>query len=416
MYTDHIIVISVELCIEMILHFTFHIAFYTIESMPQDLFIRNCDIVSKGETRSDCNILIENGAVADVGRGLKPPPHIERLDAQGRVASPGFIDVHIQGAGGADVLDGSEESLRTMAKSCLRFGVTSFLATTVYKPGQHNGHLREASRCTGRDLGGARLEGIHLEGPFISPSKRGMIQPDSICNPELDELGNIFKLTDGTLKIMTIAPELENSLQIIGRLRNEGVVASFGHSAATLEQTALGIEAGISHVTHLFNTMPSLHHREPGPLPAIFESDLDVQIIPDGVHVHPSILQLACRIIGCERVIAITDGMQAMGLPEGIYEYNSLRYRSLHGTARYEDGTLIGTALGMNECLKRLKQHVQFSWEQTLRTATVNPARVLGLQIDDTGIYRGMRGDIVLLDSAFSVFATIVSGKIVYRA
>ena len=390
--------------------------FYTIESMPQDLCISNCALVSKGKTTSDCNILIQNGTVTDVGIGLKPPPHIERLDAQGRVASPGFIDVHIQGAGGADVLDSSEESLRTMAKTCLRFGVTSFLATTVYKPGQQNSHLRVAARCTGQDLGGARLEGIHLEGPFISPVKRGMIQPDSICNPDFNELDNILNVTDGTLRIMTIAPELENNQQIIRRLGDEGVVASFGHSAATLEQTEQGISAGICHVTHLFNTMPPLHHREPGPLPAILESDLDAQIIPDGVHVHPSVLRLACNMLGCDRVIAITDGMQAMGLPEGIYEYNTLRYRSVHGTARYEDGTLIGTALGMNQCLKRLKQHARFSWEQTMRTATVNPARVLGLRVDDTGIAKGMRGDIVLIDSAFSVFATIVSGRIVYRA
>ena len=383
--------------------------------MSQDLVIVNCRPVGVEENHSPCNILIENGVVTQLDTGAKPPSHVKKLDAQGRIASPGFIDIHVQGAGGADVLDASEESLRTIAKTCSRFGVTAFLATTVYKPGQRNDHIREAARCTGRDLEGARLLGIHLEGPFICTEKRGMIQPDSICLPETKELEHILTLADGTLKIMTIAPELENNLQLINSLREAGIVASFGHSAATHEQTLQGIDSGISHVTHLFNAMPLMHHRNPGALPAIFESDLSVQIIPDGVHIHPSVIGLACRLLGFERVVAITDGMQAMGLPDGEYEYNTLRYTSVDGTARYEDGTLIGTALGMNELLRRLQNYAQFSFEQTLLTATVNPSQVLGVQNTNAGVVRGMQGDLVILDSSFSVYATIVSGKVVYQ-
>ena len=242
-----------------------------------------------------------------------------------------------------------------------------------------------------------------------------MIQPDSICRPDTGELEQILRLADGTLKMMTIAPELHNNLQLIGILRNEGVVASFGHSAATHEQTTQGIESGISHVTHLFNAMPLMHHRKPGALPAIFSSKLSVQIIPDGVHIHPSVVGLACGLLGFERVVAITDGMQAMGLPDGDFEYNGLRYTSKDGTARYEDGTLIGTALGMNKLLRRLQNYTRFNFEQTLRTATVNPAQVLGLQNADAGIVPGMQGDLVILDSSFSVHATIVSGKVAYQ-
>ncbi len=395
--------------------FTFHPSFCTIETMPRDLLIANCRPVGDFESHAPCDILIENGVVTQLGKRVKHAPHVKGLDAQGRMVSPGFIDVHVQGAGGADVLDGNEESLRTIAQTCARFGVTAFLATTVYRPGHDNDHLHEAARFTGRDLGGARLLGIHLEGPFISMEKRGMIQPDSICQPGAGELEHILQLTKGTLKLMTIAPELENNLQLIASLRDEGVVASFGHSAATHEQTLQGIEAGISHVTHLFNAMPVMHHRNPGSLPAIFESDLSVQIIPDGVHIHPSVVRLACRLLGFDRVVAITDGMQAMGLPDGEYEYNKLRYRSVDGTARYEDGTLIGTALGMNELLIRLQDYAQFSFEQTLRAAAVNPARVLGLEIADAWVARGMEGDLVILDSSFSIYATIVSGKVVYQ-
>jgi N-acetylglucosamine-6-phosphate deacetylase len=382
--------------------------------MGENLFICNCSTAGTSYKGDTFSILIERGVVTKMGSGVKPPQNVKTLDARGNMVSPGFIDVHVQGAGGADILDGSEDALRTISRTCARFGVTGFLATTVFKPGQQNSHLAEAAEYTGKDLGGARLLGIHLEGPFISTAKRGMIQRDSICKPSLEELERILTLTDGALKIMTIAPELENNLQLIGRLKNAGVVASFGHSAASLQQTVMGIDAGISHVTHLFNAMPQMHHREPGALPAIVESNIDVQIIPDGIHVHPAVLRLACTILGHERVVAITDGMQAMGLPDGEYEYNSIRYRSKDGTARYEDGTLIGTALGMAELLQRLNRHVQFSFEQTLATATVNPARVLGQQHASISVVEGMPGDLVILDSHFAVYNTVVSGKIVY--
>ena len=385
------------------------------KTMSQDLYISNCKPVGTHENHRPCSILIENGVVTQVGTHMKPPSHVQELDARGRMVSPGFIDVHIQGAGGADVLDGSESSLRTIAKTCTRFGVTGFVATTVYKPGQPNDHLKEAARFTGAYLGGARLLGIHLEGPFISQDKRGMIQPDSICRPDLEELERILRLTEGTLKIMTIAPELDNNRQLISRLRDSGVIASFGHSAATYEQTLQGIKAGISHVTHMFNTMPPLHHRNPGPLPAICESDLSVQLIPDGVHIHPAVVRLACSLLGFKRIVAITDGMQAMGLPDGEYEYNGLRYISADGTARYGDGTLIGTSLGMNELLRRLKNCAQFSFEQTLETATVNPTQILGLHDIGIGITPGMGGDLVILDSSFTVYATIVSGIVMFQ-
>lgn len=383
--------------------------------MSNNLFISNCRVIGDRAAPDHFDLLIEHGIVTQLGKKLKPPPGIERLDAGGSLVSPGFIDVHVQGAGGADVLDGSEEAFRTMAQTFARFGVTAFLATTVYKPEQDNFHLREAARNTGKDLGGARLLGTHLEGPFISPYKRGMIQPDSICPPSTGELERILELTRGTLRMMTIAPELENNLKLITRLKEQGVVASFGHSSATHEQTLQGIEAGISHVTHLFNAMPAMHHREPGSLPGLFESDLSAQVIPDGVHIHPAVLRLACRLLGPERTVTITDGMQAMGLPDGEYKYNTLRYRSVDGTARYEDGTLIGTALGMSELLRRLQDFAQFSFEQTLRTATVNPARVLGLGTCNETITQGMKGDLVILDPSFSVHATIVSGKVVYQ-
>ena len=359
------------------------------------------------------SVLIRQGVIEKVGRADRAD---QVLDAGGRIVAPGLIDVHIQGAGGADVLDATPEALETMSRTCARFGVTSFLATTIYKPGQENRHLRVAAECVGRDLGGARLLGTHLEGPFISPQKRGMIQPDCIILPSPAILGDIYTLLGDTLKMMTVAPELPGSAEIVRTLVDNGAVASFGHSKATYDETVRGFGMGITHVTHMFNAMASLHHRDPGPLAAIFEKpDITCQVITDGVHIHPAVLRLAFHAIGPERFITITDGMHAMGLPDGHYVYNKLEYESKNGTARYKDGTLIGTALGLSQMLARLTQFAPCSAATAIKTVTANAAQVLGLAGTKGSIAPGRDADLVILENDLSVRATIVGGQVVYQ-
>jgi N-acetylglucosamine-6-phosphate deacetylase len=435
------------------------------------LLITNCMLHDDAGAGPLCSALIEDGRIVQIGLLGGPVWAEEVLDAQGCVLSPGLIDVHVQGAGGADVLDATPEALRTISRTCARFGVTSFLATTVYMAGQANRHLKIAAECTGSDLGGAHLLGVHLEGPFISMEKRGMIQPPCIAAPSMAILGDIQALSAGTLRMMTVAPDLPECLDIIRALQDQGVIASLGHSKATYDQALRGFEAGITHVTHLFNAMPSLHHRDPGPLAAIIERpDITCQVITDGVHLHPSVLRLAYHALGPERFVTITDGMQAMGLPDGMYLYNGIPYESKNGTARYKsvrekrvvgpspserpqgaegeagdapecivdasrqsrgalqpgearasshpcsvDGTLIGTALGLNGMLERLIRFAGCDRTTALRTATENPAQVLGLGHTKGGLVPGMDADLVLLRPDLSVFATIVAGRIVYR-
>jgi N-acetylglucosamine-6-phosphate deacetylase len=359
------------------------------------------------------SILMRHGTIEKVGRADRAD-HV--LDAGGRTIAPGFIDVHIQGAGGADVLDATPEGLETMARTCARFGVTSFLGTTIYKPGQENRHLKVAAECVGRDLGGARLLGTHLEGPFISSQKRGMIQPDCITLPSPAILNDIYGLLGDTLKMMTVAPELPGSAALVRTLRDQGAVASFGHSKATYDETVRGFEMGITHVTHLFNAMASLHHRDPGPLAAIFEKpDITCQVITDGVHSHPSVLRLAFHAIGPKRFVTITDGMHAMGLPDGHYVYNKLEYESKDGTARYKDGTLIGTALGLSQMLARLTRFAPCSAVTAIKTVTENAAQVLGLGQTKGSIAPGRDADLVILENDLTVHATIVAGQVVYQ-
>jgi N-acetylglucosamine-6-phosphate deacetylase len=219
-------------------------------NMSQKLLITNCKLFDAADNEQTTSILIENGIITQIGQ-INSGIYKNILDAHGRIIAPGFIDIHIQGAGGADVLDATPEALKAISQTCARFGTTSFLATTVFKPNQENQHVALAAQYVGRDLGGANLLGIHLEGPFISPQKRGMILPECICPPSLQLLDKIQDVTKGRLKIMTIAPELSGNLQIIRRLIDSNIIASFGHSNATYEQTLDGFAAGVSHVTHL---------------------------------------------------------------------------------------------------------------------------------------------------------------------
>jgi N-acetylglucosamine-6-phosphate deacetylase len=379
------------------------------------LLVTNCRLYDAADD-SLHSLWIRDGVIERVAAAGLPARADETLDAHGRIAAPGLLDVHIQGAGGADVLDATPEALQILSRTCARFGVTGFLATTVYKPGQANRHLQVAADCAGRDLGGARLLGVHLEGPFIAAAKKGMIQPDCLAEPSPAVLNDILRLLGDTLVMMTIAPELPGSLDLIQALVRGGTVASLGHSQATYEQTLRGFVAGITHVTHLFNAMPSLHHRDPGPLAAVFERpDITCQVITDGVHLHPSVVRLTFHAVGPERFVTITDGMHAMGLPDGRYLYNGLEYESKDGTARYKDGTLIGTALGLNQMLGRLTQFTQCPLPVAIKTVTENAARVVGLAQTKGTLAAGKDADLVILEDDFDVHATIVAGRVVYH-
>jgi N-acetylglucosamine-6-phosphate deacetylase len=244
-----------------------------------------------------------------------------------------------------------------------------------------------------------------------------MIQEDCLAPVDGASLERIRDLAEDHLRMMTIAPELPGALQLIAGLQSEGVVCSFGHSQADYQQTLAGIEAGIGHATHLFNAMLPMHHREPGPIPALLESvGVSVQIIADGVHIHPVVLRLVLQRLAENRLVLITDGMQAMGLPDGRYLYNGLDYESKNGTARYLDGTLIGTSLGMSELVARCILHSHCSLEQAIRGASYNPACVLGLQDRKGSIEEGKDADLVVLNPDLSVSLTLRSGHCIYRA
>lgn len=378
------------------------------------LLIKNCRLYNSSPDVKPVDIFIEGKTISSITCG-EDRHGVDQIDAGGRVAVPGFIDVHIQGAGGADILDGTEEALQTISETLAKTGTTGFLGTTVVKPEENNAHLKFGKNFVGQGLQGAIMLGFHLEGPFINVKKKGGLSEKCIYDSSPEKLDEILGITGNTLKMMTIAPELPGNLNIIKSLVNNDVIAAFAHSDATYEETIRGFEAGINHVTHLFNAMPPLHHRNPGPLTAIFEhNEITAQIISDGHHIHPHIINLIYRIIGGDRCICITDGVQGMGLPEGRYIYNGKEYESNNGAARYLDGTLIGSTMTLGNIAVKFMEFTGCSFETAINTVTGIPAKLLGIDDKKGSLESGKDADIVLLDSDYSVWSTFVEGTQVY--
>lgn len=380
--------------------------------MIRHLHIRNCRLASAPDRPT--GVLLDGPIITAVG--IQDATGSECLDAGGRLLSPGFIDVHVQGAGGADVLDGTREALAVMSATLARLGTTSFLATTVARPRTGHDHLRVVRECMKEDLGGARILGVHLEGPFINVVKKGGISPDGIYAYTPESYRELFDAAGDSVRMMTIAPELPGAVECIRRLVDRGIIAAFAHSQAGYDDFLRGCDAGISHVTHIFNAMNGLHHREPGPITAIFgHASITAQIISDGNHVHPAVVRLLASVIGTRRCVCITDGVQGMGLPEGAYTYNGRAYESRDGVARYLDGTLIGTTMGLGQIARRFRTFTGCSTAEALETVTINPARLLGIDASHGTIAPGKAADLVVLNDDLSVYATIVAGTIVHH-
>lgn len=379
-----------------------------------NLLIKNCRLYNSLIENDFTDILIRDKTIVKIEKDIESEAEV--INANGRITAPGFIDVHIQGAGGADILDGSVESLEKMSRTLAALGTTAYLGTTVVKPQEDNKHLKVAREYVDKDMGGAVLLGFHLEGPFINVKKKGGLDPASIYDSSAEKLEEIFQATGHKLKMMTIAPELPGNLDIIKTLVRNNVIASFAHSDATYEEAKKGFEAGINHVTHLFNAMPPINHRVPGPLAAIFEDDeITAQVISDGHHLHPAIVNMIYNIIGAERSICITDGMHGMGLPEGNYLYNGREYESKGGAAKYLDGTLIGSTTSLGNIALKYMEYTGCSLEDAINTVSKNPAALLGISDRKGTIETGKDADIVLFDGDNSIYTTIINGKIVYR-
>ena len=336
---------------------------------------------------------------------------VEVIDAQGAYVSAGFIDMHIHGSGGADVMDATPEALKTICATLPRTGTTSFLATTMTMSQKAIVKALENVRHCRSSLFGAQVLGVHLEGPFINASKHGAQDAAYVQQPNTSWIESYFDI----VKMITIAPEVAGGEAFLLQMKKiaPDIILSIGHSEATYEDSMKSFDNSISHVTHLFNAMPAYHHREPGIVGACFDrKDVSCDIIADLVHTHPHHLRLAHQIKR-EQLILITDAMRAGCMREGTYNLGGQEVRVRGKHAMLSDGTLAGSVLQMNEALKNMVMHTEMTLPETVYSVTQAPARKLGLSKGE--LKSGYDADLVIFDEDFSIISTIVAGETVYQ-
>ena len=331
---------------------------------------------------------------------------------------PGFIDEHVHGAGGADTMDGSIEALSTMANALAKEGTTAFLATTMTQSEENILRALGAVKAyrEKNPAAGARLAGVHLEGPFISAAHKGAQPEEYIAKPDIALFGEYQRASGDCIKIVTLAPEEEGAAELVKYLTAHGVLSSVGHTSAKFHDVERAVLNGATHTTHTFNAQSPLHHREIGTVGAALLLDaLTCELIADCIHVSVPAMKLLFQCKG-EKVILITDAIRAKGLKDGESELGGQKVFVKNGEARLADGTLAGSVLKMNIALKNAVKEAGVPLERAVRCATENPARALGIFHETGSIEVGKRADFSVLDEDFNVVMTVRDGETVYRA
>lgn len=323
---------------------------------------------------------------------------------------PGMIDMHIHGANGADVMDASPQALNTIIHALPAEGTTAFVPTTMT---QHKDKITEALEniANNATTDGAEILGINLEGPFISRQKLGAQSGRWVLEPDTKLFDQWQQISGNKIKNVTIAPEEKGTLDLIKHLHNHGVIASLGHSNCSYEKAVAGIAAGASNATHLFNAMSNIHHRFPGlPTAVLLDDSVTVEIIADGIHLHPAIIQLIFKIKGPDKIILITDSIRAKFLDDGTYELGGQKIKVVDYTVTLEDGTLAGSTLTMDRALRNVMKFTGCSLTDAITMATKNPAEKLGVFNRKGSLAPNKDGDIVILDDKYQVVMTMCKG------
>lgn len=383
--------------------------------------INNLMVHSEKETYKNGYIKVVDGKIAEVG-----PVSQYKQDDDAKVITlspdyqviPGAIDIHIHGASNSDAMDATHDALSTMAKTLPKEGTTSFLATTMTQSTQaiESALLNAGKYIENQTQENAEIVGIHLEGPFISPARKGAQPEDYIVDPDVTLFKRWQEMAGNQIKLVTLAPEQPNGLDLAAHLRGTGVVASIGHSDATYDQIDKAIQAGTTHVTHLYNGMRGLHHREPGVLGAAYLRDeLYVELIADGIHCRPEMIKLAYNQITSERMILITDSLRAKWLEKGTYDLGGQPVNVDETKATLSDGTLAGSILKMNDAIKNTMEYTDCSMTDIIKMTAENPAKQLRIFDRKGSIQVGKDADLVILNDRLDVEMTFCRGNLAFK-
>lgn len=359
-----------------------------------DFRLIKADIKTQGEYIEDIGIFDGDG-----------------IDCTGKVILPGFVDIHIHGCCGADCTDGNSDSVLKMSEYAAKCGITSFCPTTMTVPvDEIKNSFQYIRNACGKEKG-AYIQGINMEGPFISPAKKGAQDEKNILLPDIELLEELNEIS--AVKLVDIAPEMNGASEFIGEVKRKykNMTVSAAHTQATYEQAMTAFGLGVTHCTHLFNAMTQFLSRAPGLVGAAFDSDsVTAELICDGIHIAPAALRTAFKMLGKDRSIVISDSTMASGLPDGDYTLGGQKVIK-KDAVRLPDGTLAGSATNLFEEFKNILSF-GIPLEQAIRSLTVNPARVIGADSSTGSIEVGKSADFVILNESFSdIFATVVKGK-----
>jgi N-acetylglucosamine-6-phosphate deacetylase len=365
----------------------------------------------------DAAIIFRDGVIESVAprQDLVFPQGAQEIVAKDRFAAPGFIDVHIHGAGGHDVMEGTMDALRKVAVTIGAHGTTSFVATTVTADPDaivrsSEGIAHYIGLQHKESLPGAEVLGVHFEGPFISPVRRGVHPPEWLKPPSAELLNRFVSASQGNALILTIAPELLGAMPCIDAARKAGMVVGIGHTDATYEQARAAVARGAHHAIHTYNAMRPFTHRDPGVIGAVLTSpDISAELIADGVHVDETAMRILLQAKGAGGVILISDGISATGMPDGTYLLGGFEVTVSGGVCRNAEGRLAGSTLTLDRALRNIVK-LGASLEHALQMLTWNPAKLLGIEHKKGALHTNADADIILLNDRLEVTQVYTRG------
>ncbi|MGG4444067.1 N-acetylglucosamine-6-phosphate deacetylase [Brevibacillus fortis] len=386
--------------------------------MNQEYAIKG-NLVADGQEINNGLVVVVKGTITYAGRadgyGKALPDHVVTVE-DGWIC-PGFVDMHMHGIDGYDTMDGTPESLQAISTALARHGVTSFLATTMTAPyDQLEQVLVNIAQNSRKGLPGAQAIGIHLEGPWINPRYKGAQKEENIAIPKLEAVQKLYGLSEGLIKVVTIAPEQPEALEAIAWLKERDVIVSAGHTGATFSQATEAVDAGVRHFTHCFNAMTGLHHREPGVVgAAMYHEQLSTELIADGIHVHPAVMKILYRVKTAERLALVSDSMRAAAMGEGTYDLGGQEVHVHDNQAKLADGTLAGSILTLNRAVGNMVTLSGVALPDAVEMASHTPASIVGVGERKGRLAAGYDADITVLNEQFDVAMTFVGGKEVYH-
>jgi len=366
-------------------------------------------------------IVSDEGTFEYVGPMEKSPQVVgTTFDLRGRILAPGFIDIHRHGGGGINFgpSDNIEEELNRFSQWVVRGGVTSFLCSIAAPDkGSLIDTIKGFVAAFEKGTKGAEALGIHLEGPYINrKEKKGAFNPNWLRDPSIEEAQMLIDVGKGWIRQMTMDPTLPGAEEVASLFHKNGIVLSMGHTNASFEEADKSLHSDYIHVTHTYNALKGLHHREPGALGAVLASDnVTAELISDAQHVHPGAMKILYRCLGPERIVLVTDAIAGAGLEDGEYDLVGYTVIVKDGQARLKDGTIAGCTVPLNRCIEIMNKQVGIPLLQTIQMATINPARAMGFANRLGSIDKDKDASLVVIDEDINIYMVMVKGNIVYN-